>query len=95
MNARLIIALLVTVIMIFVYQYLVAPKPQQGPPPSKETVVTEQKEQVEPEPEEPSPPIVTEQRQPKEGVVYQDIVVDTPLYTATFSTYGGGLQVGN
>jgi YidC/Oxa1 family membrane protein insertase len=89
MNARLIIALLITVIMIFVYQLLFVKKPQQQAPPTKEQIVTEQKEQV--EPEEPSPRIVTEQRQPKEGVVYQDIVVDTPLYTATLSTYGGRL----
>jgi YidC/Oxa1 family membrane protein insertase len=89
MNARLIIALLITVIMIFVYQLLFVKKPQQQAPPTKETVVAEQKEQV--EPEEPSPRVVTEQQQPKEGVVYQDIVVDTPLYTATFSTYGGRL----
>jgi YidC/Oxa1 family membrane protein insertase len=89
MNARLIIALLITVIMIFVYQLLFVKKPQQQAPPTKEQIVTEQKEQV--EPEEPSPRVVTEQRQPKEGVVYQDIVVDTPLYTATLSTYGGRL----
>ena len=89
MNARLIIALLVTVIMIIVYQHFFTQKPQQQPPPRQEQVVEEQKEEV--EPEEPSPPIVAEQRQPKEGVVYQEIVVDTPLYTATFSTYGGRL----
>jgi YidC/Oxa1 family membrane protein insertase len=89
MNVRLIIALLITVIMIFVYQLFFVKKPQQQPPPSQEQMVTEQQEQV--EPEEPSPRVVTEQRQPKEGVVYQDIVVDTPLYTATLSTYGGRL----
>ena len=89
MNARLIIALLVTVIMIIVYQHFFTQKPQQQPPPRQEQVVEEQKEEV--EPEEPSPPIVTEQRQPQARVVYQEIVVDTPLYTATFSTYGGRL----
>jgi YidC/Oxa1 family membrane protein insertase len=89
MNARLIIALLITVIMIFVYQLLFVKKPQQEAPSTKEAVVAEQKEQV--EPEEPSPRVATEQQQPKEGVMYQDIVVDTPLYTATFSTYGGRL----
>ena len=89
MNARLIIALLITVIMIIVYQQLFAPKPQQEIPKSKETVITEQEEQVEPEAESPQVPI--ERQQPKEGVTYQDIVVNTPLYTATFSTYGGRL----
>jgi YidC/Oxa1 family membrane protein insertase len=89
MNARMIIALLITVIMIFVYQLLFVKKPQQETPPSKETVVTEQKEQVEPEAE--SPQVIIERQQPKEGVPYQDVVVDTPLYTATFSTYGGRL----
>ncbi|MBN1254108.1 MAG: membrane protein insertase YidC [Deltaproteobacteria bacterium] len=89
-NARLIIALLITVIMIVVYQYLFAPKPQQETPTSKETVVTEQEERVEPKAESPQIPI--ERQQPKEGVVYQDVVVDTPLYTATFSTYGGRLK---
>jgi YidC/Oxa1 family membrane protein insertase len=89
MNARMIIALLITVIMIFVYQLLFVKKPQQQAPPSKEQVVAEQKEQVEPEAESPQVPI--ERQQPKEGVTYQDVVVDTPLYTATFSTYGGRL----
>jgi YidC/Oxa1 family membrane protein insertase len=85
----MIIALLITVIMIFVYQLLFVKKPQQEAPPTKEAVVAEQKEQV--EPEEPSPRVATEQQQPKEGVTYQDVVVDTPLYTATLSTYGGRL----
>jgi YidC/Oxa1 family membrane protein insertase len=89
MNTRLIIALLITVILIIVYQQLFVPKPQQETPKSKETVITEQEERVEPEPESPQGPI--ERQQPKEGVTYQNVVVDTPLYTATFSTYGGRL----
>jgi YidC/Oxa1 family membrane protein insertase len=90
MNARLIIALLITVIMIFVYQYLFAPKPLRETPQTTEIVKTEQEERVEPKAESPQVPM--EQQRPKEGVVYQDVVVDTPLYTATFSTYGGRLK---
>jgi YidC/Oxa1 family membrane protein insertase len=91
MNTRLIIALIVSVVLIFVYQLLFVKKPQQEVPTSKEAVVAEQaEERVEPEEESPRVPI--EQRGPKEGVVYQDVVVDTPLYIATFSTYGGRLK---
>jgi YidC/Oxa1 family membrane protein insertase len=91
MNMRLIIALIVSVLLIFVYQLLFVKKPQQEVPTSKEAVVAEQaEERVEPVEESPRVPI--EQRGPKEGVVYQDVVVDTPLYIATFSTYGGRLK---
>jgi YidC/Oxa1 family membrane protein insertase len=90
MNMRLIIALIISVLLIFVYQLLFVKKPQKEVPQSKEGVVAEQaKEKVEPEEESPQVPI--EPRGPKEGIVYQDVVVDTPLYIATFSTYGGRL----
>jgi YidC/Oxa1 family membrane protein insertase len=90
MNTRLIIALIVSVLLIFVYQLLFVKKPQQEAPTSKEGVVAEKKEEKL-QPEDLSPQIPIEQRGPKEGVVYQDVVIDTPLYTATFSTYGGRL----
>jgi len=91
MNTRLIIALLVTVIMIFVYQLLFVKKQQQEIPAGKEGVVAE-KSVEKAEPEDVSPQFPVEQRGPKEGATYQDVVVDTPLYTATFSTYGGRLK---
>jgi YidC/Oxa1 family membrane protein insertase len=91
MNTRLIIALLVTVIMIFVYQLLFVKKQQQESPSGKEGVVAE-KSVEKAEPEDVSPQFPVEQRGPKEGATYQDVVVDTPLYTATFSTYGGRLK---
>jgi YidC/Oxa1 family membrane protein insertase len=91
MNARLLIALIVSMLLIFLYQALFFNKPQQEVSESKkEAVITEEEKRV--EPKDVSTQIVTEQRPPQEGVAYEDIVVDTPLYTATFSTYGGRLK---
>jgi hypothetical protein len=91
MNMRLIIALIISMLVIFLFQLLFVKKPQQEIPASKEAIVAEQREERV-EPEEKSPPVPQGQRGPKEGAVYQDVVVDTPLYTATISTYGGRLK---
>ena len=91
MNTRLIIALILAMLVMIFFQFLFVKKPQKEVPASKETVVAEKGEEkagLEAE----SPLLPQEQQQPREGVAYQDVVVDTPLYTATFSTYGGRLK---
>jgi YidC/Oxa1 family membrane protein insertase len=89
MNTRLIIAFVVSIVVIVVYQLLFFKQPPTETPKGKEAVVATK--EVKPQPAEASKPIVTEQRRPRAGVTYQDIVVTTPLYTATFTTYGGRL----
>ena len=91
MNMRLIIALILTVILMFFYQLFFTKKPPQEIPASKEVVVADrgaEKTNVEKE----LPRVVTAKRQLREGAAYQDVVINTPLYTATFTTYGGRLK---
>ena len=91
MNMRLIIALIISILVMFLFQLLFVKKPQQELSESKKELVVAEEKEERAEPEVASPQVPQERRQPKEGVVYQDVVVDTPLYIATFSTYGGRL----
>ena len=92
MNTRLIIAFVISIVLIMVYQNLFFKRPPVPPEKGKEAVVTpapaEQKPQLPDLPKQ----AVAEKRPPRAGVVYQDVVVTTPLYTATFTTYGGRLK---
>ena len=91
MNTRLIIALILSMLLMVSYQLFFVKKQPKEVPESKEAVVAAKGEE-EAKPEAEAPVVPLEQRQPRKGVVYQDVVVDTPLYIATFSTYGGRLK---
>jgi YidC/Oxa1 family membrane protein insertase len=92
MNKRLIIAFVLCIAAIVVYQNLFVKQTPPPPEKGKETVVTpapaEQKPQLPAVPKQS----VTERRLPRTGAAYHDVVVTTPLYTATFTTYGGRLK---
>ena len=92
MNVRLIIAFVVSIGLIIAYQYLFFKPPPAPPEKSKETVVTPAPAEQKPQLPDVSKQAVAEKRPPRAGVAYQDIVVTTPLYTATFTTYGGRLK---
>jgi YidC/Oxa1 family membrane protein insertase len=91
MNTRLIIAVIISVLLMLLYQNFFIKKPPQGPPTSKE-VVTADKGGGKANVTEELSRGVTGERRPKEGVAYQDVIINTPLYTATFTTYGGRLK---
>jgi YidC/Oxa1 family membrane protein insertase len=90
MNTRFIIALIVTVLLMFMYQLFFIKKPPQVIPENKGVVADKGEEKA--KLAEEFPRVVTEQRPLRKGVAYQDVVVHTPLYTATFTTYGGRLK---
>jgi YidC/Oxa1 family membrane protein insertase len=90
MNTRLIIAFVISIVLIVVYQNLFFKQPPAPPEKGKETVVA-------PAEQMPQLPDVAKQgvagkRPLRAGVAYKDVVVTTPLYTATFTTYGGRLK---
>jgi YidC/Oxa1 family membrane protein insertase len=91
MNTRLIIAVIISVLLMLLYQNFFMKKPPQEIPKGKEVVSAEKAGEKAKVAEELSREIRVEQR-PKEGVTYQDVVINTPLYTATFTTYGGRLK---
>jgi YidC/Oxa1 family membrane protein insertase len=91
MNTRLIIALILSVLLMILYQHFFVKKPPQEIPQGKEAVVADKGEEKT-QADEGVLRVGTGERRWREGVVYQDVVVDTPLYTATFTTYGGRLK---
>jgi YidC/Oxa1 family membrane protein insertase len=91
MNMRLLIAVIISLLLMIFYQYFFIKKPPQGTPTSKEEVVAK-KEEAKARVAEELPLAGSGQRRLREGVVYHDVLVDTPLYKATFTTYGGRLK---
>ena len=97
MNQRLIIALILSLLVMFIYQALVTKKePKEGPEQRKEAI--KEKEEIRGREEESVelrrelPRIDKEEKRPVGDLNYRDVIVDTPLYTATFTTYGGRLK---
>jgi YidC/Oxa1 family membrane protein insertase len=88
MNTRLIIALTVSLLLVVLYQFLFIKQPPKEIRETKEIAAANKDEGKGPQ-EGAAPLVVTGQR---EGVVYRDVVVDTPLYSATLTTYGGRLK---
>lgn len=91
MNTRLIIALTVSLLLMVLYQFLFIKQTPKGLPATKEITAAD-KGAEKARQEGRSPAVVTGQGRSAEGVAYQDVVVDTPLYNATFTTYGGRLR---
>jgi YidC/Oxa1 family membrane protein insertase len=91
MNMRLIIALTLSLLLMVLYQLLFIKQTPKEIPPTKEITAADKVEEKAQQ-EGRTPAVVTGQRRSTEGVAYQDVVVDTPLYNATFTTYGGRLK---
>ena len=91
MNTRLIIALTVSLLLVVLYQFLFIKQPPKEIRETKEIAVAN-KDEGKGQQEGAAPLVVTGQRRLAEGVVYRDVVVDTPLYSATLTTYGGRLK---
>ncbi|MBW2038348.1 MAG: membrane protein insertase YidC [Deltaproteobacteria bacterium] len=92
MNQRLIIAMILAILVLFLYQGLVDQKTKKKVPSKEGAKVEQQVEERRFEPKEEVAKAVTRPRLPLKKVSCQDVVVDTPLYTATFTTYGGRLK---
>jgi YidC/Oxa1 family membrane protein insertase len=88
MDKRAIIAIILSMVVILIWQLLFAP------PPQKEPVVTEEqaeKRQVEERKEGTLAEGISAYEEDTEGRI-QDVVVETPLYRAVFTTRGGMLK---
>jgi YidC/Oxa1 family membrane protein insertase len=92
MNMRLIIAFALSIAAILVYQNLFVKQTPTVPEKGKETVVAPAPATQKPQLADVSKQAVAERRPPRARASYQDVVVTTPLYTATFTTYGGRLK---
>ncbi|HEX9948775.1 MAG TPA: membrane protein insertase YidC [Thermodesulfobacteriota bacterium] len=91
MNTRLIIALTLSLLLVVLYQFLfIKPSPKEIP--QTKEIAAADKEGEKAQQEKELPRVVTGQRRLAEPVDYRDVVVDTPLYNATFTTYGGRLK---
>jgi len=91
MNTRLIIALTLSLLLVVLYQFLFIKQSPKEIPQTKEIAAAD-KEGEKAQQEKELPRVVTGQRRLAEKVDYRDVVVDTPLYNATFTTYGGRLK---
>jgi YidC/Oxa1 family membrane protein insertase len=91
MNTRLIIALTLSLLLVVLYQFLFIKQSPKEIPQTKEMAAAD-KEGEKAQQEKELPRVVTGQRQLAERVDYRDVVVDTPLYNAIFTTYGGRLK---
>jgi YidC/Oxa1 family membrane protein insertase len=91
MNTRLIIALTLSLLLVVLYQFLFIKQPPKEIPETKEIAVAN-KDERDVQQEGTAPLVVTGQRRLAGKVVYRDVVVDTPLYSATLTTYGGRLK---
>jgi YidC/Oxa1 family membrane protein insertase len=91
MNTRLIIALAVSLLLVVLYQFLFIKQTPKEIPETKE-ITAANKTQGKVQQEGAAPLVVAGQRRLAEGVNYRDVVVDTPLYSATLTTYGGRLK---
>jgi YidC/Oxa1 family membrane protein insertase len=91
MNQRLIIALILSLLVMFIYQALVTKKePRKIPEQRRGEIKEREEERVDLRRELPK--IVKEEKRPLGDVKYSDVIIDTPLYTASFTTYGGRLK---
>ena len=91
MNTRLIIALTLSLLLVVLYQFLFIKQSPKEIPETKEIAVAN-KDEGKGQQEGTTPSVAAGQRRLAEGVNYRDVIVDTPLYSATFATYGGRLR---
>jgi YidC/Oxa1 family membrane protein insertase len=91
MNTRLIIALILSVLLMSLYQLFFFKKQPKEIPESKKVVVADKGEEKARQ-EGKVLQVIAGLRRSAEGVNYRDVIVDTPLYSATLTTYGGRLR---
>jgi YidC/Oxa1 family membrane protein insertase len=91
MNTRLIIALTLSLLLVVLYQFLFIKQSPKEIPETKE-IAAANKDEGKGQQEGTTPSVAAGQRRLAEGVNYRDVIVDTPLYSATFTTYGGRLR---
>ena len=80
---RMIVAIVLSVVVLTLFQWLFAPHPPKGPAPQKRA--ERRLSQLSP----PPPPVPSAPTKPKD---YEEVVVETPLYRAVFTTFGGRLK---
>jgi YidC/Oxa1 family membrane protein insertase len=97
MEKRTILAFVLSFLILILWSFLFAPKKEQAPqkeePQSKEAVVPQYETGPSPEPE--PPPAPQRQALPPPGPVVEqeeEILVETPLYKAVFSTKGASIK---
>lgn len=95
MEKRTMIALLVTIVLLFFFQMYFTPKQ-----PVQETPQAKPEQQVQTKTDQPGqvktagsiPQAKTEAPKPEEAKVTQRFLVETPLFKVTFSDLGGGIE---
>ncbi len=87
-NKRLLIAVTLSLLVVFAWQFFLAPKPAQQPAKQAQVADPAQKAATMSSDAAPAEE-VAQNFVPTEG---RDVVVDTPLYTATFNSHGGVLE---
>jgi YidC/Oxa1 family membrane protein insertase len=88
-NKRIIVAALASVAILFLWNEFLGPKktPKGAPPPTGATAVAETKGPAAPAPAA-APPVVT----PAPSTPEELVVLETPQFKATFSSWGGALK---
>ncbi len=89
MELRALLAVVISMVVLILYQVLFAPSPPPRKLQDNNTLKTEKKETV--TEEKPVKPVVTPVLKKKEKEE-KIIEIDTPLYTATLSTKGGSIK---
>ena len=104
MEKRTIIALALTVVILFVFQMYFAPKPQQSEEPKQTTEQVQTKDQtqakIQPQKKEEKKDTAAQQKkgdviarpEAKPSKEVKNIVVETPLLTVTLLDFGGGIK---
>lgn len=94
MEKRMILAIVLSVAVLLVYQYLFAP-PSKGPAPPQGTAQESGRDNAARTGATPAPTVPSQAASgglvPKSSSPVRLITVSTPLYTATISTAGGGI----
>jgi len=94
MNMRLIVALVLSILVLLLYQSWMGSRLKKEAPDQQKIAEGQRREGEEKwlEEERQAPRVPEAKPQLATGVTYEDVVVDTPLYTATFTTYGARLK---
>lgn len=91
MDKRTLLAIVLSFAVIFIYQTFFAP-----PPPQKVPAAPEQQQLSQAPPGTATPAVVGRELRPavppEANVAEREVTVDTPLYTAVFTTRGGALK---
>jgi len=100
MNKRLIIALVLSIVVLVIYEAWIGKEIRKAPPPQKQQQQEEKVVEKRSEERRETPATGWDEQArvpgkagaPKAATAYEDVVVETPLYRAVFTTYGGRLK---